>query len=137
MKIVVLQSSTPEGEAALRVAGDEARLRDGQVTLVRHVPVSGDGQNQRIPSAKAELEVAQERLRQHGVVVDARVEFGPQTASAAVLRTARELGADLIVVGVRRRSPVGKLVLGSVAQEILLHADQAVLAVKAAKEPGT
>ena len=43
---------------------------------------------------------------------------------------ANELGATMIVIGLRRRSRVGKLVLGSNAQDILLTADCAVLAVK-------
>ena len=44
---------------------------------------------------------------------------------------ADEVGADLIVIGLRRRSPVGKLILGSAASRILLTAHHAVLAVKA------
>jgi nucleotide-binding universal stress UspA family protein len=45
-------------------------------------------------------------------------------------RLADEVGATLAVIGVRRRSPVGKAVLGSRAQDVLLHLDCAVLAVK-------
>ena len=43
---------------------------------------------------------------------------------------ADETSADVLVIGVRRRSPVGKLVMGSVAQTILLDADYPVLAVR-------
>ena len=45
---------------------------------------------------------------------------------------AASVSADLVVIGLRRRSPVGKLLMGSVAQRILLGADCAVLAVKPA-----
>ena len=50
-----------------------------------------------------------------------------------LINVAEEVSADLIVIGLRRRSPVGKLILGSNAQRILLDAPCPVLAVKAAE----
>jgi nucleotide-binding universal stress UspA family protein len=41
------------------------------------------------------------------------------------------LDAELLVIGARRRTPVGKLFMGSVTQSIILHADVPVLVVKA------
>jgi nucleotide-binding universal stress UspA family protein len=48
-----------------------------------------------------------------------------------LLKVAEEVSAELIIIGLRRRSPVGKLILGSTAQRILLDAPCPVLAVKA------
>ena len=48
-----------------------------------------------------------------------------------LIGVAEEEAADFIVIGLRRRSPVGKLILGSNAQRILLDASCPVLAVKA------
>jgi nucleotide-binding universal stress UspA family protein len=50
-----------------------------------------------------------------------------------LIAVAEETSADFIVIGLRRRSPVGKLILGSNAQRILLDAPCPVLAVKAAE----
>jgi nucleotide-binding universal stress UspA family protein len=51
-----------------------------------------------------------------------------------VLRAAESADAEFIVIGLRRRSPVGKLLLGSNAQRVLLDAACPVLAVKAVPE---
>jgi nucleotide-binding universal stress UspA family protein len=51
-------------------------------------------------------------------------------ASEEILAVAHERRAELVVIGLRRRSPVGKLLLGSTAQRVLLDAPCPVLAVK-------
>jgi nucleotide-binding universal stress UspA family protein len=49
----------------------------------------------------------------------------------ALLRLVDAVGAELLVIGARRRSPVGKALLGSVAQTVILEANLPVLVVKA------
>ena len=55
---------------------------------------------------------------------------GPDLAGA-LLKLVDGVDADLLVIGARRRSPVGKALLGSVAQTLLLEANVPVLVVKA------
>ncbi|GAA2486197.1 universal stress protein [Terrabacter carboxydivorans] len=50
--------------------------------------------------------------------------------SEAILATVRDLGPELLVIGARRRSPMGKAFLGSVAQNLILDADVPILVVK-------
>jgi nucleotide-binding universal stress UspA family protein len=57
-------------------------------------------------------------------------------AAEEILRAAAELAADLIVIGIRPRSPVGKAVTGSTAQTVLFDATCPVLAVKPSRSRG-
>ena len=58
-----------------------------------------------------------------------RTAVRPDHLSDELLDLAGELDAELIVIGLRRRSAVGKLLLGSAAQNVLLNATVPVLAV--------
>lgn len=51
------------------------------------------------------------------------------SAADEIIRYSQEVDAQYIVIGSRKRSPVGKAVFGSVTQSVLLNADQTVVAV--------
>ncbi|WHP59477.1 universal stress protein [Arthrobacter sp. KFRI-F3372] len=51
----------------------------------------------------------------------------------AVIQIAQDRNVDMIVIGLRHRSMVGKLILGSTVQRILLDATCPVLAVRSDK----
>lgn len=62
------------------------------------------------------------------VDVTVRGAVGPHGES--IVRTAEDVDADLVYVGGRRRSPAGKAVFGSTAQEVLLNAPAPVTFVR-------
>ncbi|MFE9204144.1 universal stress protein [Micromonospora sp. NPDC007230] len=57
-------------------------------------------------------------------------EVGRGEPSEELLRVVEETNAALVVIGLRHRAPVGKLLLGSTARQILLDAPCPVLGVK-------
>lgn len=69
-------------------------------------------------------------LEGSGVAYELRHFASREPAAEDLLRVAREVAATLIVIAVRHRTAVGKLLLGSTAQTVLLEATCPVLAVK-------
>ena len=82
----------------------------------------------------SELATVRRELSEAGVEHEVRQLVRGQEPAEDLIAVAEEVGADVIVIGLRRRTPVGKLILGSNAQRILLDASCPVLAVKAALE---
>ena len=131
MTIVVGYVPTPEGEAALDAAITEARLREQPL----HVVNSSRGdvlQDPRFASERA-LDQVRAKLDRAGVVYEVEQRVAGHDASDEVVDAADRVKASLIVIGMRRRTPTGKLITGSQAQRILLDAHCPVLAVKASR----
>lgn len=128
MTVLVGYVPTPVGEAAFAAALNEARLR-GERLVVVNSPRSGAPVSTDLATDAAFTDLAA-RARTNGVELDVRRAAHSGELADEVLQIASEVGASVIVIGLRRRSPVGKLLLGSNAQRILLDADRPVLAVK-------
>ena len=79
----------------------------------------------------ADLDWVRSTLTDAGVSFTVRQEVRGREASEEVLDVLNELNARLCVIGIRRRSAVGKMLLGSNAFRILMHAPCPVLAIKA------
>jgi nucleotide-binding universal stress UspA family protein len=125
--IVVGWTPDEYGEAALARGVEEARLREGRIVVVN--ATRGDALVDERYADNDQLARLSRELADTGIAVDVRRSMGADVGDQ-VLEVADEVSADLIVIGLRRRSPVGKLLMGSVAQRILLGAECAVTAVK-------
>ena len=131
MSVVVGFLPTPEGRAALERGVEEARLRSARLVVVHSSPGGSSETDEAVSANREQLERLDRELSGSGVEYEVRDLARGHTPAVDLVSVASETGADLIVIGLRRRSPVGKLLLGSNAQEILLQADCPVLAVKA------
>jgi nucleotide-binding universal stress UspA family protein len=130
MSIVVAFSPDVYGRAALDHGVAEALLRQTRLVIVN--ATRGDSLVDTHYAHEDEMQQLEARLRAEGLELAVHRDVVPDIADA-VLDVARDEGGTLIVVGVRHRTPVGKMLLGSVAQRVILDASCPVLAVKPAK----
>lgn len=129
MTVVVGYVPTPEGEAALTQAITEARKSNSTLVLINSSKGDAPVDNRFAPDG--EIQDIEQRLAGQGIQYLIKRPVRGHDAAAEVLDAADEHNAELIVIGLRRRTPVGKLIMGSTSQRILLEADCPVLAVKA------
>jgi len=126
MAVVVGYVTTKEGAAALDAAVTEVRRRGSRLVVV----LARRSQGEDTSSLDAEADTVRDLLDDADIAYDIRQLGRSEDVAESLVSTAEEVGAELIVIGLRRRSPVGKLVLGANAQRILLDAPCPVLAVK-------
>jgi len=129
--IVVGYVPKPEGKAALRRAAEEAKLRDSRLVVVNSHRGGREFDRDDAIESEAQLAEVKALLTETGVEHDVRQLVRGMDPAEDLVNVAAEVDAVLIVIGLRRRSPVGKLILGSNAQRVLLDAPCPVLAVKA------
>ena len=128
MTIVIGYVPTPVGDAALDAGLAEAAAHGDDAVILnsprRRTTVDGE----LIDAAAADELVA----RATALGVTARVDQSDHGDDIVetFAKVASANDARLVVIGLRRRSPVGKLVMGSDAQRLLLELDVPILAVK-------
>jgi nucleotide-binding universal stress UspA family protein len=125
--IVVGYSADPYGRAALEHGIAEAKLRGTSLHVVNST--AGDAYVDARFAQPTEVHDIEERLANCGVSYQLSQPVGVDAAEE-LLTTMGRGDADLLVIGIRDRNPVGKLLLGSVAQQLLLECPKPVLAVK-------
>ena len=131
MNILVGYIPTPEGIAAVDWAIAEAQQHDAAL-LVLNTGKDGNYADAQFASAE-DIDALDAQLARAGVAHTMLRPTDGVSAADSLLSAAEQNDADLIVIGVRRRSPVGKLITGSTAQAVMLGADCPVVGVKPAR----
>ena len=127
MAVVVGFLATMEGRAALDAAKREAALRGERIVVV--VSLRPDTPADQRADLDVALEVVRDELTAELIDHEIRVLDGGDVADD-LIATAEATDGTLVVIGLRRRSPVGKLVLGGNAQRVLFDSPCPVLTVK-------
>jgi nucleotide-binding universal stress UspA family protein len=136
--ILVAHDFSDTAEGALHYAVDLAEKLGAALTIVHayEVPIYGFPEGPAlVPEMAAQLEQASrtaleavvKRAARQGLKLDARLRQGP--AWSEINATAKEVGADLIVLGTHGRKGVARALLGSVAEKVVRTAPLPVLTV--------
>ncbi len=134
MTVLLAYAPTSAGLAAVRAAAEEAKRRGSEdVTIVSVLrnraatpppdPVSG-------VSPEQDLDAVADDLVRQGLRVNVELETSGDVVEH-VLAVAERVRPSVVVIGLRRRTAVGKLLLGSTSQRLLLELDYPIVAVKA------
>jgi nucleotide-binding universal stress UspA family protein len=132
--VVVGYVPNPRGEAALAHALLECRRREARLVVVN----TGRGEalvDEHLVQGTA-LQELERQLGAAGVPFEVRRPVRGRDVAEELSAVVEETSAELLVIGLRRRTAVGKLLMGSAAQRILLEVDCPVLAVKSPPRAG-
>lgn len=142
MSVAVAHQISPTAEPALSLGAREANLRSTRLEVI-HVVESLDldimeatraGVSDAIEKVITGLQLPTFSWELHLVAGGIEV----RDVADAILAKVAEIRPDILVIGARRRSPVGKAFLGSVTQSVILEAEIPVLVVKSpALSPGS
>ena len=130
MKIIVGFDRSNTSKAALDVAIKHAHAVGGELLVVCSMVEGKDDNLHDINAAEADLAAAKTLAESVGVPCSTHLLIRGMLPGEDLVHFAAEERAELIVVGIRRRSKVGKLLMGSTAQYIILKAPCPVLTVK-------
>ena len=129
MTIAVAHSDTDQGKEALRKAASEAVLHREPLAVL-HIVAGLEDRSTETSGIEASV---REALEDHpDLAFEVHTAAEGHSVAGALVDLASEVDASLLVIGSRRRSAVGKLLLGSTVQRVLLDAPMPVLVVKAA-----
>ena len=129
-KIMVCYDGSEPSHRALELAVEQARAFDGEMFLVTTME-KGDPQKQaQINQAKQDLESAQSRVAAQNIACQSTLLIHGMGAGEDIVKFAEDKGIDLLLIGIMKKSKVGKLLFGSTAQFVILKAPCPVLTVK-------
>jgi len=130
MKILVGIDGSNTSKEALKVAIESAGAFSGELLVVTSKATGTAEETDEIRKAEKLLEEAKAEAERAGVACRTHLLIRGNSAGEDIVAFADENAIDLIVVGVKRRSRVGKILMGSSAQYVILKAGCPVLTVK-------
>ena len=130
MKILVGYDGTNAAKEALSLAREHAKAFGGTVNVVTSMEKGTENQRDEIDQAERGLEWAKSVFVEHDISCQTHLLIRGLAPGEDIVQFASENEINEIIVGVKRRSKVGKLLMGSTAQYVILNAACPVVSVK-------
>ena len=130
MKILVGYDGSRSSKSALDLAISYAKAFTGKVLVAASMSKGTETETDKIKAMESELEQIKGRLEKENIPCETHLLIRGMAPGEDLVTYAQEKEIDNIVIGIRRRSKVGKLVFGSNAQYVILHAPCPVTTVK-------
>jgi nucleotide-binding universal stress UspA family protein len=130
MKIMVGFDGSNVSKAALKLAAERAQAFDAQILLVQSMVGGPEVPKRDFENAERELGYQKSQLKNKNIACESLLSVRGLEPGEDLARLAKEQQVGEIILGVKRRSKVGKLIFGSTAQYVILNAPCPVVTVK-------
>jgi len=130
VKIMVCYDGSESSQEAVKFAVKQAKLSAARVYILTSMEKGSEKQQQDIGKAERELDYARSVFERENIPCEAHLLIQGLSPGEDIVKFANEERINEIVIGVEKKSKVGKLFFGSTAQYVILEAPCPVVAVK-------
>jgi nucleotide-binding universal stress UspA family protein len=130
MKILVGYDGSNAAMDALKLAAKHAKAFNAQVEVATSLPGGDNSDVDLIAEAEKKLAFTKSYLEKEGVPCETHLLIRGMPPGEDIVKFAGENKAYEIVIGIKRRSKVGKLLFGSNAQYVILNAPCPVVTIR-------
>jgi nucleotide-binding universal stress UspA family protein len=130
MSVIVGYMSSDRGRAALELGISEAKLRSTDLVVVHSLHGAGVDDDEDVVASDRDLALIDEELSKEGITYSIHNFVRGNSPAEDIVQAARDLGGELIVIGLRQRTSAGKFLLGSNAHDILMSGPCPVLTIR-------
>ncbi|MEE8398597.1 MAG: universal stress protein [Desulfobacterales bacterium] len=130
MKIMVCYDASDADDTLIAKAKERAKELDASISLLSVLIGSDVGQLDELEPAKELLAKTQASFQAENIPCETKLVFGGNAAGESIVEYAEEKAIDEIMIGIRKKSKIGKFIFGSTAQYVILEAPCPVLTVR-------
>jgi nucleotide-binding universal stress UspA family protein len=130
MRIMVCFDESDASQAALELGSRYAHRMKAELVLVTSLESGTAEEQDRINAANQQLETARRRFEEEGLTCNTGLLIHGLSPGEDLTQFAGQRDIDLMIIGIVKKSKVGKLLFGSTAQYVILNAPCPVLTVK-------